>query len=323
MRKIIIISSYASTPEKEKTLNDCIERVSNKGYDVMLTSHYPVPDYIQKKVNYCIYDSDNILLPYSISPSFWIDNDMFELEVNINSHNLTICRNMLNGVGLSKIMKYDFFFFMESDNVFSDDDFIKLDDLSSQMLMSNKNLVFFKNQWISEHNEHHINYETLIFGGKVNYFLDNMNLPSTIEEYIQMYSPNRDALYNIVLEKIFFNKLSHLEDQIFIIDGSSKNFFTSSVINKYFITNICDIVISNRDDNYILFISNFSDRNLIYEINSNSIEFSIGMWHFNGINEDTHIIVKSLDGEVLDRKSFIVSEFDREKISEKSNIKFK
>lgn len=323
MRKIIIISSYASTPEKEKTLNDCIERVSNKGYDVMLTSHYPVPDYIQKKVNYCIYDSDNILLPYSISPSFWIDNDMFELEVNINSHNLTICRNMLNGVGLSKIMKYDFFFFMESDNVFSDDDFIKLDDLSSQMLMSNKNLVFFKNQWISEHNEHHINYETLIFGGKVNYFLDNMNLPSTIEEYIQMYSPNRDALYNIVLEKIFFNKLSHLEDQIFIIDGSSKNFFTSSVINKYFITNICDIVISNRDDNYILFISNFSDRNLIYEINSNSIEFSIGMWHFNGINEDTHIIVKSLDGEILDRKSFIVSEFDREKISEKSNIKFK
>ena len=323
MRKIIIISSYASTPEKEKTLNDCIERVSNKGYDVMLTSHYPVPDYIQEKVNYCIYDSDNILLPYSISPSFWIDNDMFELEVNINSHNLTICRNMLNGVGLSKIMKYDFFFFMESDNVFSDDDFIKLDDLSSQMLMSNKNLVFFKNQWISEHNEHHINYETLIFGGKVNYFLDNMNLPSTIEEYIQMYSPNRDALYNIVLEKIFFNKLSHLEDQIFIIDGSSKNFFTSSVINKYFITNICDIVISNRDDNYILFISNFSDRNLIYEINSNSIEFSIGMWHFNGINEDTHIIVKSLDGEILDRKSFIVSEFDREKISEKSNIKFK
>ena len=323
MRKIIIISSYATTLEKEKTLNDCIDKVLNKGYDVMLTSHYPVPDYIQKKVNYCIYDSDNILLPYNISPSFWIDNDLFVIEVNINSHNLTICKNMLNGIGLSRIMKYDFFFFMESDNVFSDDDFIKLDDLSSQMLMSNKNLVFFKNQWISEHNEHHINYETLIFGGKVNYFLDNINLPSTIEEYIQMYSPNRDVLYNIVLEKIFFNKLSHLEDQIFIIDGSSKNFFTSSVINKYFITNICDVVLSNRDDNYILFISNFSDRNLIYEINSISKEFFIGMWHFNGINEDTHIIVKSLDGEILDRKSFIVSEFDREKISEKSNIKFK
>ena len=323
MRKIIIISSYATTLEKEKTLNDCIDKVLNKGYDVMLTSHYPVPDYIQKKVNYCIYDSDNILLPYSISPSFWIDNDMFQIEVNINSHNLTICRNMLNGVGLSKVMKYDFFFFMESDNIFEESDFIKLDDLSSQMLMSNKNLIFFKNQWISEYGEHHINYETLIFGGKVNYFLDNINLPSTIEEYIQMYSPNRDVLYNIVLEKIFFNKLSHLEDQIFIIDGSSKNFFTSSVINKYFITNICDVVLSNRDDNYILFISNFSDRNLIYEINSNSIEFSIGMWHFNGISEDTHIVVRSLDGEILDRKSFIISEFDREKISEKANFNFK
>jgi hypothetical protein len=321
MRKIIIISSYASTPEKEKTLNECIDKVLNKGYDVMLTSHYPVPDYIQKKVNYCIYDSDNILLPYNISPSFWIDNDIFELEVNINSHNLTICKNMLNGIGLSKILKYDFFFFMESDNIFSDDDFIRLDDLSNQMLINNKHLIFFKNQWISEHNEHHINYETLIFGGEVNYFLENMSLPSTIEEYIQMYSPNRDALYNIILEKIFFNKLSHLEDEIFIINESSKNFFTSSIINKYFITNICDVVINN--DDYILFISNFSGRNLIYEINSIDKDFFPGMWSFNGINEDTHIVVKDLSGEVLDRKSFIISEFDRNKISEKANFNFK
>jgi hypothetical protein len=287
----------------------------------MLTSHYPVPDYIQKKVNYCIYDSDNILLPYNISPSFWIDNDIFELEVNINSHNLTICKNMLNGIGLSKILKYDFFFFMESDNIFSDDDFIRLDDLSNQMLINNKHLIFFKNQWISEHNEHHINYETLIFGGEVNYFLENMSLPSTIEEYIQMYSPNRDALYNIILEKIFFNKLSHLEDEIFIINESSKNFFTSSIINKYFITNICDVVINN--DDYILFISNFSGRNLIYEINSIDKDFFPGMWSFNGINEDTHIVVKDLSGEVLDRKSFIISEFDRNKISEKANFNFK
>jgi hypothetical protein len=321
MRKIIIISSYASTPEKEKTLNECIDKVLNKGYDVMLTSHYPVPDYIQKKVNYCIYDSDNILLPYNISPSFWIDNDIFELEVNINSHNLTICKNMLNGIGLSRILKYDFFFFMESDNIFSDDDFIRLDDLSNQMLINNKHLIFFKNQWISEHNEHHINYETLIFGGEVNYFLENMSLPSTIEEYIQMYSPNRDALYNIILEKIFFNKLSHLEDEIFIINESSKNFFTSSIINKYFITNICDVVINN--DDYILFISNFSGRNLIYEINSIDKDFFPGMWSFNGINEDTHIVVKDLSGEVLDRKSFIISEFDRNKIGEKANFNFK
>jgi hypothetical protein len=323
MRKIIIISSYATTSEKEKTLNDCIDKVSNKGYDIMLTSHYPVPDYIQKKVNYCIYDSDNILLPYDISPSFWIENDQFYIEVNINSHNLTICRNMLNGIGLSKIMKYDFFFFMESDNIFSDDNFIKLDDLSNQMLINNKHLIFFKNQWISEHNESHVNYETLIFGGKVNYFLDNMPLPSTIIEYIQMYSPNKDGLYNLILEKIFFNKLSHLEEQIFIINESSKTFFSNSIINKYFITNICDVVVSNIDNNYILFISNFSGCNLIYEINSINKDFFPGMWYFNGISEDTYIVVKTEDGEILDRKSFIVSEFNRDKISEKANLFFK
>ena len=323
MKKIIIISSYATTPEKEKTLNECIDKVSHKEYDVMLTSHYPVPDYIQKKVNYCIYDSDNILLPYSISPSFWVDNDQFELEVSINSHNLTICKNMLNGIGLSKIMKYDFFFFMESDNIFSDDDFIRLDDLSNQMLVNDKHLIFFKNQWISEHGEAHTNYETLIFGGKVNYFLDNMPLPSTTEEYTQIYFPNNEVFDSVVLEKIFFSKLSHLEDEIFIINDSSKAFFSNSIINKYFITNICDVTVNNKDNNYILFISNFSGCNLIYEINSISKEFFPGMWHFNAIHEDTHIVVKSLDGEILDRKSFIVSNFDRNKISEKARINFK
>ena len=233
MKKIIIISSYATTPEREKTLNDCIDKVCNKGYDVMLTSHYPVPDYIQKKVNYCIYDSDNTLLPYKISPYFWISNAQFDVEVCINSHNLTICRNMLNGIGLSKIMKYDFFFFMESDNIFSDDDFIRLDDLSNQMLVNDKHLIFFKNQWISEHGEAHTNYETLIFGGKVNYFLDNMPLPSTTEEYTQIYFPNNEVFNSVVLEKIFFSKLSHLEDEIFIINDSSKKFFQNSVINKF------------------------------------------------------------------------------------------
>ena len=168
-----------------------------------------------------------------------------------------------------------------------------------------------------------MNYETLIFGGKVNYFLDNMSLPSTTEEYIQLYFPNNEDFNSVVLEKIFFSKLSHLEDQIFIIDEPSKAFFSNSIINKYFITNICDVVVNNKDDRYILFISNFSDRNLIYEINSISKEFFPTMWHFNGINEDTHIVVKSLDGEILDRKSFIVSEFDRKKISEKANINFK
>ena len=62
---------------------------------------------------------------------------------------------------------------------------------------------------------------------------------------------------------------------------------------------------------------------MIYEINSISKEFFPGMWHFNGINEDTHIVVKSLDGEILDRKSFIVSDFDRNKINEKANLNFK
>jgi hypothetical protein len=59
MKKIIILGAYPSNKYSEEVLVECIDIFSNSGYDIMLTSHLPIPTYIQEKVNYFIYDSLN------------------------------------------------------------------------------------------------------------------------------------------------------------------------------------------------------------------------------------------------------------------------
>jgi hypothetical protein len=60
MKNIIIIGTYPNDSYKLDMLNDCINRVKPLGYDIMIVSHYPIPEEIQSKVNYVLYDSENI-----------------------------------------------------------------------------------------------------------------------------------------------------------------------------------------------------------------------------------------------------------------------
>jgi hypothetical protein len=66
MKKIIILDTYPSTKEHLECLNECIDRLSGKGYDLMITSHYPVPLHIQEKVDYYLFDKENTMTPNEV-----------------------------------------------------------------------------------------------------------------------------------------------------------------------------------------------------------------------------------------------------------------
>jgi len=62
---LVIILSHCDTRAKIETLKDKIESLKMLDLDIMLLSHYPVSTYIQKQVNYFIYDQSNPLLNHS------------------------------------------------------------------------------------------------------------------------------------------------------------------------------------------------------------------------------------------------------------------
>ena len=170
MKKIIIIGTYPSTEYTEKLLVDCISSLENKGYDLMIVSHYPVPQHIQERVNYYIFDKDNTLDPMELSPSAWMYNDIFDVHVKGTSRVGVIVKNMLNGISFAKYLGYDYFIYMESDNIIHPDDFIKLDETINDLYVQDKKMFFFNYKL-----EKSFIYESLMFGGTPDLFLNKIS----------------------------------------------------------------------------------------------------------------------------------------------------
>lgn len=316
MRKIIIISSYPNTPERESVLVDCIKAVSNKGYDIMVTSHYPISVDIQKMVNYSLYDSDNSHSSYEDSPLSWVGNEHLKFTTRINGHALAICRSMANSFAVAEIQKYDYFVFMEADNIISESDFNKLESLREDIVNQDKKMFFFKLNWYNEYNGDVAQYDTLIFGGKIDWFNKHMTLPLNQLEW-------KNWTVNKILERDFYSKLGQYESDFIIPSDIAANYFTDSVINKNTLVNVCEVAVDERNGNYVLFLVNFCNKDISYDINGNNLILRPNMWWWSTLNGDVNIITSDLESkEVLDRKFINFSELDKDKIRNKTSLVF-
>lgn len=311
------MDAYPNTKERIDCLTDCVDKIKNKGYDLMITSHLSIPLEVQNKVDYFIYDKENLLLPYDLTPYTWVSNHSFYLHVNVRGHQLTICKNMYNGISMANILKYDFFIFMEVDNLFGDEDFEKLDQLGKTMFESNKKMLFFK----YKQNESDA-YETLIFGGIPSYFLEKSLLPTNVDEYIKWVS-NEDDFLPESLELSFYKKFDDKE-LLLEIETTSNILFKNSTINKYSNSDhVCEVLTNNSNDEFILFIKNFGTKKVNFKIDEIDHILEPGGWDYKYIDNDIEISVLIYDGdEIVGRKSFQVNDKNRELFSKKAYIEF-
>jgi hypothetical protein len=315
MKKIIIIGTYPSNDKNELMLSECIDNLSNIGYHLMIVSHYPIPAHIQNKVNYCVYDKENILLPYEMTPKFWFYSNNFDIVINSNGHLITICKNMSNGCNFANFLGYEFFYYMESDNIFSHEDIDKLIELEKNMFEENKKMIFFKHQI-----EHSIIYESLIFGGSPGYFSTTLKLPTTITQTTDYKMSLEQSL-----EQLFYKNLSHLESDFHIINDSSQSFFERSEINKIS-HNIFAEVICTKNNEPFLWMSNSIDNKKSVKITINSSDDNIlypGVWKYLSLTIGDKITLEINDDGYVTKKNFDISTEMLDFYSKKGTITFK
>ena len=167
MEKIIIVNSHHSSQYHLDILKDCLTRLKKTNYKLMVCSHLPIPEEIQKMVDYCVYDSENIMLE---SPSwFWFANSQFRVSVSNPGHSIAILRNMINGISLGQRLGFVNFFFTECDSLIGDIDLQTFDLHLSEMLNENKKMIFHKYQ-----TESSFAYHALLFGGNIEYFIEKV-----------------------------------------------------------------------------------------------------------------------------------------------------
>jgi hypothetical protein len=325
-KKLIVIGSYPNTPKKEEVLKLEIESLKGLGFDFMLVSHYPVSSEIQNMVDYYIYDKNQTLTPLEKTTYYWFQTDIFILRVNNSRHALPICQNMYNAFKMAEIKEYDFVFFCENDNIFSNDDAIKLSNLVNDAVLEKKSGIFFKPY--NYQDNHSKVYETQMFGIQPKRFNELFKLPLTGDEFFE----NPD--YSISLELGFYNSLKEFEDEFLIIDQHSYNYFTNSQINIFRMEHFIVDLLFNSSNEFepVLFFQNRNNGDIkecrivikLDDIVKTDMVVQTGIWSyqvFNYTNQKLRIEV-FMDNTLEIIRDYILDDVLKNKIKENGIIDF-
>ena len=250
MKPIVIIGTYPSGEKEVDVLNKCIDSYRLLGYHIMVVSHLPLDVDTASKVEYTIYDSNNTFLPANMTPYSWLRTPNLTVNIFNAGHTLPICRNMSNALHLAQSLKYTHFIFTESDIVLKGMDVALLESYLHTLEEEDKKMFFFKPEEYRDVNGSYV-YETLMFGGDINYFLSTVKPPLDVAEWV-------NVPMELTLELSFYEMFKHDEDKFLIIHDHSSTILKESDVNllRYGLFN-CEIVRNQKTpDEPVLFIMN-------------------------------------------------------------------
>lgn len=311
MERLVIFDTYPSGQKELEILEKSIVSFRRYGWDTMIVSHLPIPEELAKKATYVIYDSHNSMLPAQYTPFYWMDRESFIVEIYNAGHTLAICRNMNTALHLAKALKYDQFIFTESDVIMHPEDLQKLNGYLEDMTAQDKKMIFFKPEDYRDCNSYV--YETLLFAGDVNYFLDTFVPPLNVQDWL-------DTPMGYTLELSFFERFSHDEDKFLIINDHSSVIFDKSDVNllRYGLFN-CEMLHNETSpDEPVLFIMNsliINERRhidiLVDDVFQTSTQLHKGMYWFKSYNTEGNKVTVNVYNEdktyLYFTKSFMLS----------------
>jgi glycosyltransferase involved in cell wall biosynthesis len=131
--ELIILGTYPNLKSRVQLTKDTIKSLKPLGRKIMLLSHYPVDEDIQRMVDYYVFDAYNPLTHHSYYTRFYRNTDEYYAEVNINglkhsNQSLTVLTNMFNGAKTAKDLGYKSFFYTTYDVILDEKDFGVVED---------------------------------------------------------------------------------------------------------------------------------------------------------------------------------------------------
>ena len=127
LNELIVIGTYPNLKSRVQLTKDTIKSLKPLGRKIMLVSHYPVDDEIQRMVDYYLFDGDNPLTHHSYYTRFYRYTDEYHAEININglknsNQSLTVLVNLFNAAKTAKTLGYKSFFYTTYDVILDERD---------------------------------------------------------------------------------------------------------------------------------------------------------------------------------------------------------
>lgn len=123
-KNLVIILSHCDTKEKLKILENNIQLLKSNNFDILLTSHIPLPENIQSQVEYLIYDKSNPILHWpKRGMTFWktlsTGTENLKLINILPDYGWTAFNQFLTSSHLGLSLEYDYYSFINYDVIFT------------------------------------------------------------------------------------------------------------------------------------------------------------------------------------------------------------
>lgn len=126
-KPIIIVGAYCPDDERIQLLENCINSLQpiKSDFDILISSHSYIPEYIAKKVDYVFYDKNNELLKdwdYINLPWFSPFEGTTIVSALISNYStyLAVYRVVIGALGIAKNFNYKKAHYIEYDSVIND-----------------------------------------------------------------------------------------------------------------------------------------------------------------------------------------------------------
>ena len=127
MKSIIIVSAYCPDDERKLILENCINSLQpiRKDFDILISSHSPIPEHITKKVDYVFYDADNDLIyDWDLMNTPWFSpyeglTIVSSLTSNFSTYS-AVNRVFIGGLGIAKNFGYTKAHWTDYDTIIND-----------------------------------------------------------------------------------------------------------------------------------------------------------------------------------------------------------
>jgi glycosyltransferase involved in cell wall biosynthesis len=286
-REMIIVGTWPNLKSRVQLTKDTINSLKPLGRKIMLVSHYPVDDDIQKMVDYYIYDEHNPLTHHSYYTRFYKYTDDYHAEININglkntNQSLTVLTNLFNGAKAAKSLGYDVFFYTTYDVVLDQRD---IPQVEKAFDIDGKEPYMFKAYLASLNTPFGKGIQTNGMSFDIDFFLSTFDDVRTAEEY-------NNVCQNIgaqnFLEDYLIKKLSGLENKFYLEHNQEETLLKNSGLgvasnSEYY--SIIPIVNSPGRFMFYFFTYNIDERNVKISIKESGEEFYNHKWQIDKTRE--------------------------------------
>ena len=269
-KEAFVISTYPVTDVILKSTLENIKCIKEQGYKVILTSHCPISEELQKEADYCVYDSNNILTKHTFYANYWCYNDLYDTWVDLRGegnnryHGPTVYTNYYNGAALADKLGFNKIYCVNYDYHLKDKKYIE----SISHILNSQDAYFGE----YEASEGKTLY-TFFLASKPEFLLNTLPLLENDKQYDNLmvkYGAESNGLENIFYH-IFKDTNVYLEskEQFDSKVESSFDFEDFSMVEYY---TILPTNLPNHFCPWIQISNNKESKTIIYTVKKNGEE---------------------------------------------------